>query len=85
MLAAVVGTGVAIWNHQSWDKNAEIYHFPTTKYGAFLAAQHAVYTNDFDAATIFSGVLQDVDFATVRSVRYLSEFLGGKLPADSAN
>lgn len=85
MLAAVVGTGVAIWNHSSRDKNAAVYHFPMTKYGAFLAAQHAVYTNDFDAAAIFSDQLQDVDFATVRSVRYLSDFLGGKLPADSAD
>lgn len=85
ILATVVGTGIAIWNWSAVGKRSETYHFPTSKYGAFLAAQHAVYVNDFDTAAIFTADLQDVDFATVRSVRYLSEFLGGKLPADSAD
>ncbi len=52
----------------------------TTKYGAFLAAQHAMYVNDFARAADFMSVLDDVDYPVVNNTRLVSDFLMGKLP-----
>lgn len=52
----------------------------TTKYGAFLAAQHAIYVNDFDSATTFGGVLDGEDFAVVQNTKMMADFLSGRMP-----
>ncbi len=57
--------------------------FPTTSYGAYLAAQHAVYVNDFERAAEFSDDIT-ADYPIVRDTKYLSEFLGGKMPENIA-
>lgn len=50
-----------------------------SKFGDFLAAQHALYINDFDSA---SKMLQnvDADFDAVNQSRGLSDFFTGKMP-----
>ena len=60
--------------------NADVAMVPNTQYGAFLAAQHAIYVNDFDAAKEFANELTDVDIDTVNNLKYMSAFLGGNLP-----
>jgi len=84
LIAALVAVGTIMWKHdfnqQAVTENIPI---PTTKYGAFLAAQHAIYINDFERAMDFSNEFRDVEYPTVQSTRYLSEFLSGKLPNDA--
>lgn len=53
-----------------------------TKYGAFLAAQHAVYANDFDNANDFLADFADVEYDVAQETRALVEFLSGKIPTN---
>lgn len=77
-------TGGAIWNTTYTTKGqGEKYEFPTTKYGAFLAAQHAVYVNDFDTANKLTEVLRDVQYPIVQNTVYISDFLSGRMPLDA--
>lgn len=60
---------------------------PTTSYGAFLAAQHALYTNNFDKADEF---IADIDesahnYKPVQEVRVLTDFLNGEIPKNTDN
>jgi len=86
--AALIGalgvTGALLWRASHHANNDVVHQYPTTKYGAFLAAQHAVYVNDFDAAAEYTNVLRDTDYAIVQNTRMISEFLSGRLPADVA-
>ena len=75
---AVIGWGV--WQKYHTDNAVENHEYPTTQFGAFLAAQHAIYVNDFDNAAKFAGQLTDTDYATVQSTKFLSDFLSGKMP-----
>lgn len=83
LLAVITVTGGAIWHHNTSADQEKNYTYPTTKYGAFLAAQHAIYVNDFDRASQFTSVLRNVDYATVQSTKYIAEFLGGLMPTDA--
>ena len=56
-----------------------------TKYGDFLAAQHAVYVNDFSSALSFTENLTDKEYATVKNTKLLAEFLSGHLPEEIDN
>lgn len=52
-----------------------------TDYGAFLAAQHALFVNDFDsAATMIRGVKADV--LAVNDAKTVIDFFNGKIPED---
>ncbi len=86
--AALIGalgvTGSLLWRASHNDDSNVVHQYPTTKYGAFLAAQHAVYVNDFDAAAEYTNVLRDTDYAIVQNTRMISEFLSGRLPTDVA-
>ncbi len=83
LLAIIAVVGGAIWCHNdSADTNMN-FTYPETKYGNFLAAQHAVYVNDFDAAANFAQNLSDSEYTTVQNIRYISEFLGGKMPLNA--
>ena len=53
---------------------------PETHSGAFLAAQHAIYVNDFDAASAYSASLADIDAKVVKNTRMMADFLSGRLP-----
>lgn len=55
-------------------------HVPTTKYGAFLAAQHAIYVNDFESANEFIKNFPADEYAPLKNSRMLAEFLDGKIP-----
>ena len=63
--------------HNSNTQDREIV---ANKYGSFLAAQHAVYVNDFAAASNFVTDLSDIDYVNVKNLRTLSKFLEGDLP-----
>ncbi|MFQ6760264.1 MAG: tetratricopeptide repeat protein [Alphaproteobacteria bacterium] len=60
---------------------------PTTNYGAFLAAQHALYTNNFDRAEEFLDQINTAsrDYKSVAEMRVLTDFLNGKIPDDISN
>lgn len=57
---------------------------PTTSYGAYLAAQHALYTNDFDTADEFLNQVSDdaKEYDSVAEIRLLTNFLHGTMPTD---
>lgn len=65
------------------DTNVSGYLFPERQYGAFLAAQHAIYINDFVAAGDFSDGLRDVQYPVVQNTKLISEFLNGRMPQDA--
>ena len=60
---------------------------PTTSYGAFLAAQHALYTNNFDKTAEFLEYVDDGarEYKSVEEMRVLTDFLNGKIPDDIKN
>ena len=74
---AAAGAGVAYWRR---DNIPVVPVVANSAYGAYLAAQHAIYVNDFDRAADFTAQLADVDNQLVRGARYLAEFLSGRLP-----
>ena len=56
---------------------------PDTRFGNFLAAQHAIYVNDFAAATKFSANLGDTIYPVVQNTKLVADFLDGKLPQNA--
>ena len=83
LLTALTVVSGALWQHFDTKNQTNNYHFPETKYGAFLAAQHAIYVNDFDSAIDFSNQLQDSHYSIVQNTKYISEFLSGRMPVDA--
>ena len=80
LVAIMAVIGGAVWYH-NWAGDANKNHvYPTTQYGAFLAAQHAIYVNDFDNAATFAAELNDTDYSIVQSTKFLSDFLSGHMP-----
>ena len=47
LIAALAATGTVVWREMAPASDKLAHSYPTTKYGAFLAAQHAIYVNDF--------------------------------------
>ena len=80
LFATIAITGTAIWNSVNLSGQRTQYKFPETKYGAFLAAQHAVYVNDFDTAKELTKTLGDVEHTIVKNTMFITDFLGGKMP-----
>ncbi len=85
LLAVIVIAGGAIWEHADSRNQTVPYTFPATKFGAFLAAQHAIYINDFESAEKFTDTLAGVEFPIVQSTVYISDFLAGQLPANATS
>lgn len=83
LFSAIAVTGGLIWNNSKKTEQGTNHDFATTKYGAFLAAQHAIYINDFDSAVKFSVQLNDVQYPIVQNTIYISDFLSGRLPIDA--
>ena len=83
LFAAIAITSGAIWNTTHKMGQGEKYEFPTTKYGAFLAAQHAIYVNDFDTANNLTQNLRDIQYPIVQNTIYISDFLSGRMPFDA--
>lgn len=83
LTAVIVVMGGAFW-YRNYTDDANVNHtYPTSNYGAFLAAQHAIYINDFDRAATFAAQIKDTDYAIIQNTRYLTEFLSGKMPTDA--
>ena len=83
LFAIIAITGGAILNTIHTTGQGTKYEFPATKYGAFLAAQHAVYVNDFDTANKLTEKLRDVQYPIVQNTIYISDFLSGRVPFDA--
>ena len=81
LVGAVVAFGIVIWNGRMLRPDNEL-SVQTTQYGAFLAAQHAVYVNDFDMAARFSEVLNE-EAPVVQNVKIMSAFLNGQMPENA--
>lgn len=77
-VVAVIGGAMVSYSKTSDLKSSAL--FPTTQYGAFLAAQHAIYVNDFEKAAEFSDMLTKTEYVTVQNTKFLSGFLSGKMP-----
>ena len=60
LVVIIAVTGGAIW-YQHRNTAADNYQYPTTQFGAFLAAQHAIYVNDFDAASNFAAQVTNTE------------------------
>ena len=79
--AVCLGSALAIIKHMPINRSDGV-DIPLTKYGAYLAAQHAIYTNDFETAGNLVREFADVEYDGVKNTRMLVEFLDGKIPAD---
>ncbi len=80
---AIAGAGLYYFN-RSMPAQTDGYEFPVTPYGAFLAAQHAVYVNDFDQAARLVATFDETVPAVVTQTKILAEFLSGRMPAGGA-
>lgn len=56
-----------------------------TKFGSFLAAQHATYVNDFDTANRFAELLDGNESDVVQNTKVISAFLSGHMPENVAD
>ncbi|MBQ8256050.1 MAG: tetratricopeptide repeat protein [Alphaproteobacteria bacterium] len=83
LLTTLTVIGGAIWQHYDNKNQTSNHRFPETKYGAFLAAQHAIYVNDFDTAVQLSETFGNEQYPIVQNAKYLSDFLSGRMPADA--
>ena len=83
LVGAIVLLGLDVWNNYTSrsDHGSSVL---TTQYGAFLAAQHAVYINDFDTAAQYSNILDEKDIAAVSNIKMLSGFLSGQMPENAS-
>lgn len=77
---ALTGVGIHYAQRRAAGQAVADYDFPTTKFGAYLAAQHAMYVNDFDRAVEFTRVLDGADPVLVQNTKMLAEFLSGVMP-----
>lgn len=84
LLAGVATTGITIWRHCTRVGQTVAENQQTTKYGAFLAAQHAIYVNDFDRAAFEMKSVSDTDYPIIENTRIMSEFLSGRMPDGAA-
>ena len=46
LIVVIIVTGGAIWYACRDDNASRNYQYPTSQFGSFLAAQHAIYVND---------------------------------------
>ncbi|MDW2958906.1 MAG: hypothetical protein R8M37_03830 [Alphaproteobacteria bacterium] len=83
LLTTLTVIGGAIWQHHDNQNQTSNHRFPETKYGAFLAAQHAIYVNDFDTAVQLSDKFGDEQYPIVQNTKYISDFLSGRMPFDA--
>ena len=85
---AVVAGLVAISILNTWTPSTKTNgKIQPTNYGAFLAAQHALYSNDFDTANTFLDSMDDKakEYKSVQDIRLLTNFLNGVVPENIDN
>lgn len=80
LVAVLAVIGGAVWYHGHIADTSKTHIYPDTQYGNFLAAQHAIYVNDFDSASKYANLLTDVDYSIVQSTKFLADFLSGRMP-----
>ena len=86
LFAILAVTSTGIWRHiQKTQHNGSSVTTPETRFGSFLALQHAVYINDFDSALKITEQLQDEDIKIVKNAKIAAEFLAGKLSNDATS
>ncbi len=76
--AAFVGISAIIYNFVGlYNPPERLVNFQDSKFGNYLAAQHAIYVNDFDSAAKFLSKTDD------KTDRLLANFLSGKSITDA--
>lgn len=82
-VCAVLGLWRAVDSYRAADFRDDNVVFDTN-FGSFLAAQHAIYVNDFDAAAKMLDSLDSSSdkFDSVKQSKNMVDFLNGKLPED---
>ena len=78
--ACFVGTSGYFFNTKKVNKTLEV---TSTDYGNFLAAQHALYINDFSMADDFVRDLKS-EVKVVNQTKILSSFFNGNMPENKS-
>lgn len=77
LIVAVVAISVFLWGIRGSDAPKSGY--AGSKFGDYLAKQHAIYADDFEMAAKFAESLADVDADVVQNDRAVSMFLAGQV------
>ena len=80
LFAAITVTGVTMLQKTNQEPEQPTHNVPDTQYGNFLAAQHAIHVNDFDAAVDFAQKLNKAEYPIVQDVIMLADYLSGRMP-----
>jgi tetratricopeptide (TPR) repeat protein len=82
-VCAVLGLWRAVDSYRADNSHKNNVVFDTN-FGSFLAAQHAIYVNDFDAAAKMLDSLDSSSdkFDSVKQSKNMIDFLNGKIPED---
>ena len=75
----LLGQKIFDLNLNNQEQGAEVV---SNDYGAFLAAQHALYINDFESASKMMAEVK-TDSKNVQKIKNLTEFFGGKMPQNA--
>lgn len=84
LIGVIAATGCIIWRNTT-PSSENISFVQPNKYGAFLAAQHAIYVNDFDAAAWFGKFLDGNESPDAKDIKIMSVFLSGHLPENAVD
>lgn len=83
LVAVISVLGGGMWSYFSAPQAPAQIEVPDSRFGNFLAAQHAVYVNDFDNAMRFTETLSETQYQPVLNTKMISEFLSGNMPKDA--
>ncbi len=84
LFAVLTVTGGTLWYHtHNSEQKQTTTEVPFNKFANFLAAQHAIYVNDFETAIELTQPLKDIQYTTVHNTKIMSEFLSGRMPTDA--
>jgi len=79
--SCIIGRGIDTLKSFSFDGFYQDEVVTDSEYGSFLAAQHAIYINDFESANkMLQNVNQDMD--VVKQSKVVAAFLSGQMPDD---
>ena len=77
--SCLLGQKVFDLNLQNRGQGAEVLH---TDFGSYLAAQHALYINDFENATKIMDEIK-TDNKNIAQIKNLTDFFGGRIPQNA--
>ncbi|MDR0741339.1 MAG: hypothetical protein LBF28_01025 [Rickettsiales bacterium] len=80
LFAVIVTISGAIWRF-AYPAQTTLHtqEYQATRFGAFLASQHAIHVNDFDKAAEFAADFEDTELPIVLNTAILADFLSGKM------